>query len=45
MSDLYFMGWEKDQGIWEIRGGPRDFLYFKLVCWVALDRAISLTPS
>jgi GH15 family glucan-1,4-alpha-glucosidase len=33
---------EKDQGIWEIRGEPRDFLYSKLMCWVALDRAIGL---
>ncbi|HKF00412.1 MAG TPA: glycoside hydrolase family 15 protein [Actinomycetes bacterium] len=33
---------EKDQGIWEIRGEPRDFLYSKLMCWVALDRAIEL---
>jgi len=33
---------EKDQGIWEIRGDPRDFLYSKLMCWVALDRAVAL---
>jgi GH15 family glucan-1,4-alpha-glucosidase len=33
---------EKDQGIWEVRGEPRDFLYSKLMCWVALDRAIAL---
>jgi alpha,alpha-trehalase len=33
---------ERDQGIWEIRGEPRDFLYSKLMCWVALDRAIEL---
>jgi GH15 family glucan-1,4-alpha-glucosidase len=33
---------EKDQGIWEIRGEPRDFLYSKLMCWVALDCAIEL---
>jgi GH15 family glucan-1,4-alpha-glucosidase len=33
---------EKDQGIWEIRGEPRDFLYSKLMCWVALDRAVDL---
>jgi hypothetical protein len=25
----------KDQGIWEIRGEPRTFLYSKLMCWVA----------
>jgi alpha,alpha-trehalase len=36
---------EKDQGIWEIRGEPRDFLYSKLMCWVALDRAINLAPQ
>jgi alpha,alpha-trehalase len=33
---------EKDQGIWEIRGVPRDFLYSKLMCWVAVDCAIAL---
>ena len=33
---------EKDQGIWEIRGEPQDFLYSKLMCWVAVDRAIGL---
>jgi len=35
---------EKDQGIWEIRGEPQDFLYSKLMCWVALDRAVPLAP-
>src|SRR6266511_4300989 len=33
---------EQDQGIWEVRGPPRDFLHSKLMCWVALDRAIGL---
>ena len=33
---------ETDQGIWEVRGEPKDFLYSKLMCWVALDRAIEL---
>ncbi len=33
---------EADRGIWEIRGEPRDFLYSKLMCWVALDSAIAL---
>ena len=36
---------EKDQGIWEIRGEPRDFVYSKLMCWVALDRAIALAEQ
>ena len=33
---------EPDHGIWEVRGGTRHFLYSKLMCWVALDRAIRL---
>jgi alpha,alpha-trehalase len=44
-ADMAASRWnEKDQGIWEIRGEPRDFLYSKLMCWVALDRAITLAP-
>jgi alpha,alpha-trehalase len=35
---------EQDHGIWEIRGEPRDFLYSKLMCWVALHHAIELAP-
>jgi GH15 family glucan-1,4-alpha-glucosidase len=43
LADTAALRWrEKDQGIWEIRGEPRDFLYSKLMCWVALDRAVSL---
>src|SRR5437764_4851577 len=33
---------ERDQGIWEVRGEPKDFLYSKLMCWVALDSALDL---
>jgi GH15 family glucan-1,4-alpha-glucosidase len=33
---------ERDQGIWEVRSGPQHFLYSKLMCWVALDRAVRL---
>jgi GH15 family glucan-1,4-alpha-glucosidase len=35
---------EPDHGIWEIRGPNRHFLHSKLMCWVALDRAIALAP-
>ena len=47
LADTAARRWqEKDQGIWEVRGEPRDFLYSKLMCWVALDRAVALaTPS
>lgn len=35
--------WEQpDEGIWEVRGGVRHFLHSRLMCWVALDRALRL---
>jgi GH15 family glucan-1,4-alpha-glucosidase len=33
---------EPDDGIWETRGGKQQFVYSKLMCWVALDRALRL---
>jgi GH15 family glucan-1,4-alpha-glucosidase len=43
VADAAATKWEEeDQGIWEVRGEPRHFLNSKLMCWVALDRAISL---
>lgn len=33
---------EKDVGIWEMRGEPQHFLHSRLMCWVALDRALRL---
>ena len=32
----------KDESIWEIRGPKREFLYSRVMCWVALDRALDL---
>jgi GH15 family glucan-1,4-alpha-glucosidase len=31
-----------DEGMWEVRGGRLEFLYSRLMCWVAFDRAIRL---
>lgn len=33
---------QKDDAIWEVRGGPREFVYSKMMCWVALDRALRM---
>jgi GH15 family glucan-1,4-alpha-glucosidase len=33
---------EDDQGIWEIRGPGRHYLHSKLMCWVAVDRALAM---
>jgi len=35
----------QDEGIWEVRGGRQDFVYSKLMCWVALDRALRLADK
>jgi GH15 family glucan-1,4-alpha-glucosidase len=32
----------EDAGIWEVRGGPRHFVYSKLMCWVAVDRGLRI---
>lgn len=36
---------ETDDGIWEARGAPKHYLYSKLQCWVAMDRAIKLAEK
>ncbi|MGH7572378.1 MAG: glycoside hydrolase family 15 protein [Gemmatimonadota bacterium] len=34
-----------DCGIWEVRTEPRHFVYSKVMCWVALDRAVRLAEE
>ncbi|MBG0564057.1 glycoside hydrolase family 15 protein [Actinoplanes aureus] len=43
LADAAARRWRQpDQGIWEVRGEPRHFVYSKVMCWVALDRAVKL---
>ena len=38
--------WQReDEGIWEVRGGRRHFVYSKLMCWVAVDRGLRLADK
>ena len=38
--------WRSDDwGIWEVRGNERQFVYSKLMCWVAVDRALRLADK
>ncbi len=38
--------WDQaDEGIWEVRGGRKHFTYSRLMCWVALDRAIRISMA
>jgi len=36
---------QPDEGIWEVRGGRQEFLYSRVMCWVAIDRAIRLATK
>ena len=43
MIDYVADNWnQRDAGIWEMRGEPQHFLHSRLMCWVALDRALRL---
>ncbi len=38
--------WQRtDEGIWEVRGGQQHFVYSKVMCWVAVDRALRLADK
>ncbi len=46
LADTAARRWqEQDHGIWEFRDEPRHYVYSKLMCWVALDRATSLAAD
>jgi GH15 family glucan-1,4-alpha-glucosidase len=38
--------WQRpDEGIWEVRGGAHEFLYSRVMCWVAVDRGLRLAQK
>lgn len=46
MVDAVERRWsEPDNGIWEIRGNPRHHVYSKVMCWLTVDRAITLAEA
>ncbi len=45
LADRAVHGWEEpDAGMWEARDQQRHYVSSKVLCWVALDRAIDLAP-
>jgi len=36
---------EPDVGIWEVRSGRKEFLFSRVMCWVAIDRGIRLATK
>jgi GH15 family glucan-1,4-alpha-glucosidase len=46
LMDWLCQHWDQpDEGIWETRGGRKNFLYGRVQCWVALDRAVKMATS
>lgn len=46
LIDWVCNNWQKqDEGIWEVRSGKQEFLYSRLMCWVAIDRGIRLAQK
>ncbi len=43
LIDWVCQNWQRpDEGIWEVRGGQQQFLYSRLMCWVAIDRGLRI---
>jgi GH15 family glucan-1,4-alpha-glucosidase len=43
LTNWVCLNWRRpDQGIWEVRGGGQEFLYSRMMCWVAVDRALGI---
>jgi len=43
LTEFVCKNWRKpDEGIWEVRGGPKEFLHSRAMCWLAIDRAMKI---
>jgi GH15 family glucan-1,4-alpha-glucosidase len=46
LVDWVCVNWQRaDDGIWEVRGGQQQFVFSKLMCWVAIDRALRISDT
>ena len=46
LADVVAERWsDPDDGIWEVRGGRRQFTHSKVMAWVAMDRAIRIVED
>ncbi|MFD3402129.1 glycoside hydrolase family 15 protein [Kribbella sp. NPDC058693] len=46
LLDWLIDNWDQpEEGIWETRGGRKDFTYGRVMCWTAFDRAIRLATK
>ena len=46
MAEAVMANWQrKDRGVWEVRGDEQHFVYSKVMCWCALDRAADIAAA
>jgi len=46
LADWVTLHWDQpDEGLWETRGGRKDFVYARVMSWVVLDRMIRLAGA
>ena len=46
LLDWLVENWARpDEGIWETRGGRRDFTYSRLMCWTAFEHGLRIAPT
>lgn len=46
LTDWVCDNWDQpDEGVWEVRGGRKHFVYSKFMCWVAIDRGLRLADK
>jgi GH15 family glucan-1,4-alpha-glucosidase len=46
LTDWLCDNWDrKDESIWETRSGQQNFVYSRMMCWVAFDRALRLADK
>ena len=45
-AETVIFNWRRrDRGVWEVRGRQRHFVYSKIMCWAALDRAAHIAST
>jgi GH15 family glucan-1,4-alpha-glucosidase len=46
LLDWLVENWKRpDEGVWETRGGRRDFTYSRLMCWAAFEYGLRIAPT
>ncbi len=46
LAETVMANWRrKDRGVWEVRGEQQHFVYSKVMCWAALDRAAYIAAT